>query len=103
MAEPFDIKKFFDFSPEAIGKSIGVGLKIGAVIGLGFCIFFTVKSLFKKPAPSQPITVGDGGVVNIHNEAQKKHLIWFVEPWFGVSNRNDKGELGIRTGCKWEF
>jgi hypothetical protein len=53
MAEPFDWKKAFDFSFPAIGKSVSVCLKAGAVI---FAVWWLYGVLIKphfNPVPNQ--------------------------------------------------
>jgi len=51
MAEAFDIKKFFDFSPTALGKALSIGLKIAVMLGL---VFLTVKPhFFPNPSTKQ--------------------------------------------------
>ena len=74
--------------------------------GLAFlAIFFVVTGVynyyFGKKSPTQNIVVGQGGKVEIQN-APKRHLILFAEPYVGVDTK-DKGSIGIRAGCRWEF
>lgn len=79
-------------------KTILYGLALSAILLVGWAIY---KAYFKKPSPSQNITVGQGGNVNITNSL-KRGLILFAEPYIGVDTKN-KGSIGIRAGCRWEF
>lgn len=106
MSEPVDVKKVVDISPATLVKTSSSTAK-GLMVILGvaailFCVYFTVSRLFKKPVPTQPITVQPGGKVDIHNEAPRKSFIVFVEPWFGTSTQN-KWDAGIRAGVRYEF
>jgi len=112
MEEPVNIKKVVDISPATLVKtssSTAKGLMvILGVVAIGFCIYFTVSRLFKKPLPSQPVTISSvspGGIgVKIINEANKRHLILFAEPYFQVSTKSDEnGNIGCRVGVRWEF
>ena len=107
MTEPVDIKKVVDVSPATLVKtssSTAKGLMvILGVIAILFCVYFTVKSLF-KPKPSQTVSVASGGIANIINEANKRHLILFAEPYFQVSTKaEENANVGCRVGVRWEF
>lgn len=80
-------------------KTIMYILGASAILFIGYGIY---KAYFKKPLPSQEITVGEGGQVTIRNEAAKKGLILFVEPYIGVDT-STKTSCGIRTGMRIEF
>ena len=106
--EPVDIKKVVDVSPATLVKtssSTAKGLMvIVAIIAILFCIYFTVSRLFKKPLPTQPITVQSGGIVKVINEANKRHLILFGEPYvFAEGGNTSRTGVGIRVGARWEF
>ena len=101
MSEPFDIKKLLDFSPTALLKSVSLGLKVLAVVGLVFCVYTTVQTI-RKPKPTQNITVGSGGQVTIRNEAPKKKLIPFIETFLSTETHGTY-DAGIRAGCRIEF
>ena len=108
MTEPVDIKKVVDVSPATLVKtssSTAKGLMvILGVVAIGFCVYFTVSRLFKKPLPTQPITVQSGGIVKVINEANKRHLILFAEPYVFAEGGNDsRTGVGIKCGLRWEF
>ena len=106
--EPVDIKKVVDVSPTTLVKtssSTAKGLMvILGVLAILFCIGYTGYTLFRKPKPTQPITVQSGGLVNVINEANKRHLILFAEPYvFTQTSNGGEAGIGIRGGCRWEF
>lgn len=108
MTEPVDIKKVVDVTPTTLVKTGSSTLKglmvLLAIAAILFCIYFTVSRLFKKPLPTQPVTVQSGGIANIINEANKRHLILFAEPYFQVSTKADENaNVGCRVGVRWEF
>jgi hypothetical protein len=78
-----------------------VMFSLGALVLL-FVGFAVYKAYFKKPLPNQAITVQEGGTVTIRNEAPKKHLIVFMEPFYQVETDDDPS-VGIRVGARWEF
>ncbi len=80
-------------------KTVMYGLGMLSLFLIGFGVY---KAYFKKPLPNQAITVQEGGQVTIRNEAGKRRLILFAEPYVNVDT-SDKGSLGIRAGCRWEF
>jgi len=80
-------------------KSLMYGLGIACLLFIGFGVY---KAYFKKPLPNQNITVGQGGQVTIRNEAAKRHLILFAEPYIGVDTKQ-KASIGTRVGARWEF
>mgnify|MGYP007017515763 CR=1 FL=1 len=107
MTEPVDIKKVVDVSPATLVKtssSTAKGLMvILGVIAILFCVYFTVRSLF-KPKPSQAVHVQSGGVANIINEANKRHLILFGEPYvFAEGGNTSRTGVGVKCGLRLEF
>ncbi len=103
MVEPFDLKKAVDLSPSAIGKSTSVGLKFLIVLGLIFCVVYTIYTIFHKQ-PNQNIIVEKGGVATIiQKNAPKKFLIPFTE--VGVEQKQGNNALAsyIRVGIRAEF
>jgi len=64
-------------------------------------LFLAVKN-FIHPKPTQNITMQEGSQLTIRNEAAKRHLIMFAEPYFAVSTE-DKADVGCRVGVRWEF
>ena len=105
--EPVDLKKVVDVSPATLVKtssSTAKGLMvIFGVLAFVFCIWFTIKTLL-KPKPSQTVSVASGGIANIINEANKRHLILFAEPYFQVSTKaEENANVGCRVGVRWEF
>jgi hypothetical protein len=108
MTEPIDVKKVVDVSPTTLVKTSSSTFKglmvILGVVAILFCVYFTVKSLFNKPKPTQPITVQSGGLVNVINEANKRHLILFAEPYvFAEGGNTSRTGLGVKVGARWEF
>lgn len=101
MSEPFDIKKFFDFSPAAIGKSISVGFKIAVV----FFLLFSVYRLFSpKQKQTQQITVESGGQATIiQKQAVKRFMIPFVEPYIMKEKNDTDFGYGLKAGLRFEF
>ena len=79
MAEKVDLKEFAKgfATPASWWKAVGIGLKILALVLIAFAIY---KAFVMKPKPTQDITVESGGKVEIRNEANKRHLIFFCEP-----------------------
>ena len=107
MTEPVDVKKVVDVSPATLVKtssSTAKGLMvILGVLAILFCVYFTIRTLF-KPKPSQAISVAAGGVANIINEANKRHLILFAEPYvFAEGGNTSRTGLGVKCGLRWEF
>lgn len=107
VAEPVDVKKVVDVSPTTLVKTSSSTLKgLMVILGvalIGFCIYFTIRTLF-KPKPTQQIAVQSGGIANIINEANKRHLILFAEPYFQVSTKaEENANVGCRVGVRWEF
>lgn len=111
-AEKFDISKFLDFSPTALYKVFGLGLKV-LIIALIILGIVWVKNLLFPPAPAnvnQPtIHVQDGGAVtyNVVQQSEKKRA-WFiptpfVEVFGQMTTRDKEPEVGARIGAKWEF
>ena len=108
MTEPVDIKKVVDITPTTLVKTSSSTLKglmvLLAILAILFCIYFTVSRLFRKPVPTQPITVQSGGLVKIINEANKRHLILFAEPYvFAEGGNTSRTGLGVKCGLRWEF
>ena len=108
MTEPVDVKKVVDVSPATLVKtssSTAKGLMvILGVLAILFCVYFTVSRLFKKPLSTQPITVQSGGIVKVINEANKRHLILFAEPYVFAEGGNDnRTGVGVKCGLRWEF
>jgi hypothetical protein len=107
MSEPVSISKVVDVSPATLVKtssSTAKGLMvILGVVAILFCIGFTIKTLI-KPKPTQNVTVGQGGIANIINEANKRHLILFAEPYvFAEGGNTSRTGVGIKAGLRWEF
>jgi hypothetical protein len=109
MSEPFDIKKAVDMSPEAIGKSFSVFLKVAVVLGLIFCIGYTVWSLF-RPKQVQTQTVGhvtaeSGSTVIMQQQTGGKKKPWFIpSPYVRIYyfERSDgRNGLGSEFGGEW--
>jgi len=112
MTEPIDVKKVVDVSPATLVKtssSTAKGLMvILGVLAILFCVYFTVSRLFKKPLPTQPVSIGKvdpGGIgVKIINEANKRHLILFAEPYvFAEGGNTSRTGVGVKCGLRWEF
>ena len=106
--EQVDIKKVVDITPTTLVKTSSSTLKglmvLLAILAILFCIYFTVSRLFRKPVPTQPITVGPGGIVKIINEANKRHLILFAEPYvFAEGGNTSRTGVGVKCGARWEF
>lgn len=107
MAEPVDIKKVVDVSPTTLVKtssSTAKGLMvILGVVAILFCVYFTIRTLF-KPKPTQSVSVQSGGIANIINEANKRHLILFAEPYvFAEGGNTSRTGVGVKCGLRWEF
>ena len=101
MAEPFDIKKFFDLSPTALGKSISIGWKLLLVLLVIFTIYRAW--IIPKQKQTQQITVESGGQATIiQKQDRKRFLIPFVEG-FVEQSRNNQMNTGIRAGLRFEF
>ena len=106
--EPVDIKKVVDITPTTLVKTSSSTLKglmvLLAILAILFCIYFTVSRLFRKPVPTQPINVQSGGIVKIINEANKRHLILFGEPYvFAEGGNTSRTGVGVKVGARWEF
>lgn len=99
--EPLSFGKFFSglVSVKTGVKALAFLPWLLVFIFIGYLIWHT---FLKKPQPTQDINVESGGTVEIHNEAPKKSIYWFVEPWIGKANEN-KWNSGIRTGMRYEF
>ena len=77
-------------------KAILYGLAFLAIV---FIVLSVKDKLFPKPLPP---TQTYGSVGKVVYEANKRKLILFAEPYVGVDTK-DKGSIGIRAGCRWEF
>lgn len=99
--EPITAKKFITgiVQPKTGLKALAFLPWLLLFLFIGFGVY---KAYFKKPLPNQNITVGQGGQVTIRNEAAKRHLILFAEPYIGVDTKQ-KASIGTRVGCRWEF
>lgn len=115
MAEPFDIKKFFDLSPTALGKAVSIGWKI-ALIGL--LVFFLWRGIFgKTQTQTQRLIVWPFSFSNITyapQQSQKQEIkkrpwwlpIFFVEGYgFSETTGTDNSRIGVggRVGGRFEF
>jgi len=102
MTEPFDIKKFFDLSPTALGKSLSIGWK---VVLIALVIFFVYRGITaNRQKQTQQITVESGGQATIiQKQTSKRFLIPFIECSVGQSNRYDKLETAVKGGIRVEF
>ena len=100
-SEPITLQKFFSglLSLKTGVKALAFLPWLLVFLFIGFLIWNT---FFKQAKPTQDITVESGGSVIIKNEAAKKRLVWFVEPWVGSSSQ-EKWDGGIRTGIRIEF
>lgn len=104
--EPVDTKKLLDVSPTTLVKTTSSTLKglmviLGVVVIL-FCIYFTIKSLF-KPKPTQNVVVQAGGKLDIHNEAIKRAW-WIPTPFVEIYGyKDDKAGIGIKGGARWDL
>ena len=99
MPEPFSIKKFFDFSPLAMSKSVGIGIKLVAIL----IVVYTVYRAWFAPKQTQQIVVKKGGVATIIQKTERRRtLIPFIEG-FVEQSRNDKMNTGIRAGLRIEL
>jgi hypothetical protein len=109
MTEPVDLKKVVDVSPTTLVKtssSTAKGLMvILGVLGILFCVYFTVSRLFKKPIPNQSISVQSGGQVVIHNEPKARSW-WIPTPYMRIysfiESDSRKGVVG-EGGAEWRF
>lgn len=99
--EKFSVTKFFSSFTQWLPWVKTLRYVIGAFIVLAL-IFTIWKAFFKKERPTQDINVESGGTVHIVNEANKRHLILFAEPFVSVATNDDFG-VGIRAGVRWEF
>ncbi len=102
MTEPIDIKKAVTspFTGLYWVKTIMYGLGLSVLLLMGFCVWHT---FFKKTPATQDIHMGSGDV-HIVNEANKRHLILFAEPYvFTQTSNGGEAGIGIRGGCRWEF
>ena len=103
MADKVDLKEFAKgFStPASWWKAVGIGLKVFALVLIAFAVY---KAFIMKPKPTQDITVQSGGQVTIKNEANKRHLIFFGEPYIFAEGGNDnRTGVGVKVGARWEF
>lgn len=98
MAEKFDIKKFFDLSPTALGKVLSIGWKLLLVLFLVFTIW---RAWFTKPQTQQTKIKEVKGNVNIIQK-QSRFLIPFVEV-FVEQKRDSDMNTGVRVGIRKEF
>jgi hypothetical protein len=77
------------------------GLGLSALLFIGYGI---KKAYFDKPRPTQDIVVESGGQLTIKNEANKRRLIFFGEPYiFAEGGNTNRTGLGVKAGCRWEF
>ena len=99
--EPIDLKKAITspFTGLYWVKTLMYGLGLSVLLLIGFMTWHT---FFKKDKPTQDINVESGGTVHIVNEANKRHLILFAEPFVSVATNDDFG-VGLRAGLRWEF
>lgn len=82
-------------------KTILYGLAFSALVFVGFGVY---KTYFAKPKPTQDINVEAGGSVVIKNEANKRNLIFFGEPYvFAEGGNTSRTGVGVRAGLRWEF
>jgi Ni,Fe-hydrogenase I cytochrome b subunit len=101
--EKFSILKFFSSFTQWLPWVKTLRYVIGAIAILAI-IFTIYKAFFKKDKPTQDINVQSGGLVNVINEANKRHLILFAEPYFQVSTKSEENaNVGCRIGVRWEF
>jgi hypothetical protein len=101
--EKVDVKKFAQgfVTPASWWKAVGIGLKILALVLVAFAIY---KAFIMKPKPTQDITVQSGGTVTIKNEANKRHLILFAEPYvFAEGGNTSRTGVGVKAGVRLEF
>ena len=98
--EPFDIKKFFDLSPTALGKSISIVWKVALIAILIFAVY---RLFAPKQKQTQQVTVQSGGQATfIQKQNNKRFLIPFVEG--GVEKNSDVDlDTYIRCGLRFEF
>lgn len=68
MPEPFILKKAFDFSITALGKSASMWIKGGVVLLAVFFFVIGIKSCAKKPLPTQSAQ-GDANIYNLQPHA----------------------------------
>jgi hypothetical protein len=80
-------------------KCIMFGLGIGFLVLIGFAV---KKAFFTKSQATQNITMQEGSQLTIKNEAAKRHLILFAEPYIGVDTKQGNS-IGTRVGLRWEF
>ena len=101
MAEKFDIKKFFDISPIALGKSLSIGWKI---ILIAIIIFAVYRLFAPKQKQTQQVTIGAGGTANIiQKQNNKRFLIPFIEI-YTMREKEDAGfGYGLKAGLRLEF
>lgn len=101
--EPVDLKKAVTapFTGVYWVKTIMYGLGLLALFLIGSAV---KDKFFSKPKPSQAVTVQSGGVATIINEANKRHLILFAEPYVFAEGGNDsRTGVGVKCGLRWEF
>ena len=102
MSEAFSLKKFFDLSPVALGKSLSIGWKIVLIGLLAFTIY---KAWFvPKQKQTQQITIESGGQATIiqKQDGKKRFIIPFLE---GGAEKQDFDKWGtyVRFGLRIEI
>jgi uncharacterized protein (DUF1919 family) len=101
MSEPFDIKKFFDLSPTALGKSLSIGWK---VVLVGIVAFLIYRGLQPKQKQTQQITVESGGQATIiQKQTSKRFLIPFIEIYTMKEKDYSNFGYGLKAGLRVEF
>ena len=100
--EKFSIGKFFSSFTQWLPWVKTLRYVIGAIAIL--VIIFTIKKAFFTKTNSQPINNQSGGIVNVINEANKRHLILFAEPYvFAEGGNTSRTGVGVKAGIRWEF
>jgi len=108
--ERFSILKFFDFTPLAFAKVVGLALKAALIILIILGVVW-VKNLIFPPAPAnvnQPnIKVESGGTLHYENiqQSEKKRPWWMPRPFAEIYGfvEDDRQGAGARGGVKWEW
>jgi hypothetical protein len=106
MNEKFDLSKFLGSFIQPLGwvKSLSLGLKIFIIVFVAFTIY---KAYFvKTQSQHNQITVGQGGIVNVQQNTEKKRSWWMPTPFVDVYTfveTDDRKGVGMRGGARWEF
>jgi hypothetical protein len=101
--EGIDIKRVVKYPLTGIYwiKTLLYGLGLATIFFIGFGVY---KAYFRKPLPSQAITVQEGGKVLIQqNQQSKKILTPFVEVFVAKEKEFEDLGYGMSAGLRFEF